>query len=77
MGLEDPVVDKLISRLPHVKTLEELIDTTRALDRMLQWHAVLIPSYSPSTLYLIHARRIDLPPPDAKMGIIPAAMWIN
>jgi len=42
-GLKDPVVDELIEMVVAAPTREELIQRTRALDRVLQWQYIVIP----------------------------------
>jgi microcin C transport system substrate-binding protein len=42
-GLKDPVVDALIEMVIAAPTRQELIQRTRALDRVLQWQHIVIP----------------------------------
>ena len=45
MGLKDPVVDELIDLVINAPDRVELEARTRALDRVLQWHYLLLPTY--------------------------------
>jgi len=42
-GLENPVVDQLIELVVAAPTRDELVQRTRALDRVLQWQYIVIP----------------------------------
>lgn len=44
-GIKDPVVDELIELLIAAPTREELVQRTRALDRVLQWSHIVIPHW--------------------------------
>ena len=44
-GIKDPVVDELIEMLIAAPTREELVQRTRALDRVLQWNHIVIPHF--------------------------------
>lgn len=45
MGLKDPAVDKLIDKVIFAQTREELVAATRALDRVLLWHHLIVPHW--------------------------------
>lgn len=44
-GVQDPVVDALVTRLVAARTREELVTTARALDRVLQWGWYVVPHW--------------------------------
>jgi len=44
-GIKDPVIDELIEMVIAAPTREELVQRTRALDRVLQWNHVVIPHW--------------------------------
>lgn len=49
IGIANPAIDKLIDLIIFAKSREELVATTRALDRVLLWHHFVIPQwYSPN-----------------------------
>lgn len=45
MGVKDPVVDALIEKLLQADSREQLVTTTRALDRVLQWGFYMVPHW--------------------------------
>jgi microcin C transport system substrate-binding protein len=44
-GIQDPVVDDLISRIGRATSRKELISTTRVLDRVIAWNGYLLPGW--------------------------------
>ena len=44
-GIAHPVVDSLTDKIVHAKTREELISSTKALDRVLLWNHYIIPNW--------------------------------
>ncbi len=44
-GVKDPVVDEMIEMVIAAPTREELVQRTRALDRVLQWNHIVIPHW--------------------------------
>lgn len=44
-GIKDPVIDKLIEMVVAAPTRAELVQRTRALDRVLQWSHIVIPHF--------------------------------
>ena len=44
-GLKNPAVDKLIERLVFATDRADLVAATKALDRVLLWHHILIPQW--------------------------------
>lgn len=44
-GVKDPVVDELVEMVIAAPTREELVQRTRALDRVLQWKHIVIPHW--------------------------------
>ncbi|RDD60712.1 extracellular solute-binding protein [Ferruginivarius sediminum] len=44
-GLADPVVDQLIDMIIQAPSREELVLRTRALDRVLLWHHLVVPNW--------------------------------
>jgi microcin C transport system substrate-binding protein len=45
VGIKNPAVDALIDRIIFAKRREELVATTRALDRVLLWNHYVVPLY--------------------------------
>jgi len=44
-GVQDPVVDDLVSRIGRATSRKELISATRALDRVIAWNEYLLPGW--------------------------------
>ena len=44
-GIKDPVIDELIEMVIAAPTREELVQRTRALDRVLLWNHIVIPNW--------------------------------
>lgn len=44
-GIKDPVIDELIEMVVAAPTRAELVQRTRALDRVLQWNHIVIPHW--------------------------------
>lgn len=45
LGLKDPGVDKLVDKIVYAKDREELVAATKALDRILLWHHLVVPQF--------------------------------
>ncbi len=60
-GITDPVLDALIARLVDARSREELVDTARALDRVLMWGRHVLPFYFNSDDDIARWRRIGRP----------------
>jgi microcin C transport system substrate-binding protein len=43
IGINNPAVDRLIDRVVFAKNREELVATTKALDRVLLWNSYIVP----------------------------------
>jgi microcin C transport system substrate-binding protein len=46
IGIKNPAVDALIEQLIFAKNREELVATTRALDRVLLWNDYVVPQFT-------------------------------
>jgi microcin C transport system substrate-binding protein len=60
-GISDPVIDALIARLVDARSREELVDTARALDRVLMWGRHVLPFYFASDDDIARWTRIGRP----------------
>ncbi len=61
-GVKSPVVDALANALMNAKTREELVSTTKALDRVLLWGHYVIPLGHPTKDYVAYWNKVDHPP---------------
>jgi microcin C transport system substrate-binding protein len=46
VGIKNPAVDALIERVIFAKDRAELVDATRALDRVLLWNHYVVPQFT-------------------------------
>jgi len=58
-GISDPVVDELIEKLISASSREELLNFTRALDRILKWQYYAIPQWHNPTERLAWWRKLQ------------------
>ena len=76
-GLKDPAIDELIELLIAAPTRESLVARTRALDRVLQWHHLVVPHW-----YIAHDRiarwnKCGIPKVIPSQGVVTSAWWID
>ncbi len=62
-GISDPGIDALIRRIIFAKDRDELIATTKALDRVLLAHHYVIPSYTSRSSRIAYASTLAYPTP--------------
>lgn len=77
-GIKDPVVDALVERLINAKDREELVTTTRALDRVLWSHSLVIPHWYVGVWRMAWWQKLQKP--DRLSGSTPAILdtwWIK
>ncbi|HAK51994.1 MAG TPA: hypothetical protein DCM54_08855 [Gammaproteobacteria bacterium] len=60
-GVSHPVVDHLVTKAGLVTTMEEIIATCRALDRVLLWQYYLIPLYAVDLRRTVHWDKFGVP----------------
>lgn len=78
IGIKNPAVDTLVDHLIHAQTREELVTSTRALDRVLQWNHYVIPNWFYNKWRLAWWNRLDHP--QHLSGTTPAILdtwWIK
>jgi microcin C transport system substrate-binding protein len=46
IGIKNPAVDKLIDQVIYAKSRDDLIASTRALDRVLLWNHYVVPQWN-------------------------------
>ncbi len=74
-GVQSPVVDKIIDRMLLAVTREELVATSRALDRVLLEGAYVIPLYNLPKQQIAHWTRIKLPATTCLCGSLIETWW--
>ena len=60
-GVSHPVVDHLVTKAGLATTMEEIISTCRALDRVLLWQYYLIPLYAVDLRRTVHWDKFGVP----------------
>lgn len=77
-GIKNPAIDKLIDRVVYAKDYDELVATTRALDRVLLWNYYTVPQWYSDTINIAYWNKFGLPDkqPDYA-GIDPFSWWIK
>lgn len=67
-GICSPAIDAIAANIPQVKTREELISHTRALDRILTWQHIAIPLFYSSKDLIASWPRVTHPKQGALYG---------
>jgi microcin C transport system substrate-binding protein len=76
VGISDPVIDKLIPRIVFAKDRDELIATTRALDRVLLAHHYVVPLFYSKAVKIAYRSTLAHPDELPYYGIgFPDAWW--
>jgi microcin C transport system substrate-binding protein len=75
MGLKDPAVDTLVTGLINAHSRQELIEHTRALDRVLLWGHYLIPNWHIKTWRVAYWDHIGHPRVSPKYALAINAWW--
>ncbi|GLS31567.1 microcin C transport system substrate-binding protein [Mesorhizobium albiziae] len=60
-GIKNPVVDALIDKVIFATDREDLIASTRALDRVLLWNFYVVPQYHRSVVWLAYWNKFGMP----------------
>ncbi|KQY12653.1 extracellular solute-binding protein [Rhizobium sp. Root482] len=75
-GISDPGVDALIRRIIFAKDRDELIATTKVLDRVLLAHHYVIPSYTGRYSRIAYSARLQRPAELPKYAVgFPTIWW--
>ncbi len=75
IGLQDPVVDDLVSKLINAQDRASLITTTKALDRVLLWKDLVIPQWHISSYRVAYWNTIARPEHLPKYGLAIDSWW--
>ncbi len=74
-GLKDPVVDALLENIVTAKDRAALVQTARALDRVLRSHHFVIPNWYLSKDRILYWNKFSYPPVDAESGTSLSYWW--
>ena len=73
-GIADPVVDELIARIIAAPNRGDLVAATRALDRLLLWHHLVIPHWHSKSLRTVRWDKFGQP--DATAPFLPNHFFV-
>lgn len=77
MGLKNPVVDELIDLVITAPDREELVQRTRALDRVLLWQWFLVPHWHSGTYYVAYWDKFSRPDITPKYALNLTDWWVD
>lgn len=77
IGIQDPVIDDLIERLIAAPSREQLIVTTRALDRVLLWNHYVIPAWHIDSDRVLWWDKFGRPEIKPRFGIGTTTWWYD
>ena len=79
-GITDPVVDFLIAKVGMASTLDDMVASSRALDRVLLWNFYNVPLRAFSDLRIVHwdkFGRADLDYEPLNQSVFPQGWWYD
>ncbi len=77
IGLRDPAIDQLVEQLINADSRQNLIDHTRALDRVLLWGYYVIPNWHIKTWRVAYWNHIGHPKVSPKYDVGIDTWWIK
>ncbi|HXZ22048.1 MAG TPA: extracellular solute-binding protein [Pseudolabrys sp.] len=77
LGIKNPAVDEMITKIISAKTRDDLIAATRALDRILLWNHYVVPQWGYAKMRTARWNRFGRPDslPKYGMSAFPAVWW--
>ncbi|MDX2320095.1 MAG: ABC transporter substrate-binding protein, partial [Moritella sp.] len=75
IGLQDPVVDALVTAVINATDRDNLITATKALDRVLLWKYLVIPQWHISSYRVAYWQQIQRPEKLPKYGLAIDSWW--
>lgn len=75
MGVNNPVIDKLVEMVINAPSREELIYRTRALDRVLLWGYYVIPQWHINTWRVAYWDKFSMPDNQAPYALGAMSTW--
>jgi len=77
IGISNEVIDSLIEKVISAKDREDLIVTTRALDRVLLWNHYVIPQWHISAYRTLYWDIFDKPSVRPKYSLGTHTWWVD
>jgi microcin C transport system substrate-binding protein len=77
LGIKNPAIDEMITKVIMAKTRDDLVAAVRALDRILLWNHYVVPQWGYSKLRTARWNRFGRPDPLPKYGMsaFPTVWW--
>ncbi|MBU6234422.1 MAG: extracellular solute-binding protein [Alphaproteobacteria bacterium] len=75
IGIKNPVVDKLCEKIANAASQEELVATTKALDRVLLWNYFVIPQWHTNVWKVAYWAKFQRPANQAPYGLGITDTW--
>ena len=77
LGIKNPAVDEMITKIIMAKTRDDLVAATKALDRILLWNQYVVPQWGYAKLRTARWNRFGRPDPLPKYGMsaFPTVWW--
>jgi microcin C transport system substrate-binding protein len=75
IGVKNEAIDYLVEQIISATSREELIVRARALDRVLQWHHLVIPNWHVNYFRVAHWAHLEYPKTPAKYGFDLMSWW--
>jgi microcin C transport system substrate-binding protein len=76
-GIKDPVVDALVEKIIGATSREDLVNTTRALDRVLQWGFYFIPHWNAPFDRVAYWNKFSHPATTPPYGLSFDTWWVD
>ena len=77
IGIKNPVIDSLIEKVISAKDREDLIISTKALDRVLLWNHYVIPQWHISSYRTLYWDIFDKPKIRPKYSLGTNTWWVD
>ncbi|MGO9171065.1 MAG: extracellular solute-binding protein [Rhodomicrobium sp.] len=78
MGIKNPAVDALVDKIIFAPDREALVTACRALDRVLQWEAFIVPQWHSANERIAYWNKFGAPDPGPKIAVgFPDVWWFD
>jgi microcin C transport system substrate-binding protein len=78
MGLKNPAVDALVDKIIFAPDRDALVTACRALDRVLQWDAFIVPQWHSANERIAYWNKFGAPDPGPKITVgFPDVWWFD
>ena len=74
-GIKNVAVDAMIEIIATSNNRKEIVNATRALDRILAWEIITVPEYYKKYIYLAHNKNIAIPDKEYLYGPDTNTFW--